>query len=66
VPVLVDHNALARHGVDPSKVTVSHPPSRTTYSQVLPKILFQARLKSEVRVDEAGKPFLWVSTIKPI
>ena len=23
-------------------------------------------LKFEVRVDEAGKPFLWVSTIKPV
>lgn len=66
VPVLIDHNALARHGVDPSKVIVSHPQSRTTYSLALRKILFQARLKSEVRVDEAGKPFLWVTTVKPV
>ena len=66
VPVLLDHNALARHGVDPAKVIVSHPGKRTTYSLALKKILFQARLKSEVRVDEAGKPFLWVSTLKPM
>ena len=66
VPVLIDHNALARHGIDPSKKMVSHPRSRTTYSQALNRILFQAGLKSEVRVDEAGKAFLWVSTIKPV
>jgi len=66
VAVLVDHNALARHGIDPGKVPVSHPTSRTTYSLVLRKILFQARLKHEIRIDEAGKPFLWVTTIKPV
>ena len=66
VPILLDHNALARHGIDPGKATVSHPRSRTTYSLVLRKILFQAGLKSEVRVDEADKPFLWVSTVKPV
>ena len=66
VPVLIDHNALARHGIEPDKTIVSHPQSRTTYSLALRKILFQARLKYEVRVDEAGKPYLWVSTIKPV
>ncbi len=66
VPVLLDHNALARHGIDPGQVNVSHPPARTTYSLTLRKILFQAKLKSDLRVDEAGKPFLWVTTIKPM
>jgi len=66
VPVLVDHNALARHGIDSGKALVSHPRGRTTYSLTLRKILFQAGLKSELRVDEAGKPFLWVSTVKPV
>ncbi len=66
VPVLLDHNALARHGIDPNKAVVSHPRSRTTYSIALRKLLFQAGLKSELRVDEAGRPFLWISTIKPM
>jgi len=66
VPVLIDHNALARHGIELSKVNVSHPRSRTTYSLALQKILFQAQLKSEVRLDEAGQPFLWISTLKPV
>jgi hypothetical protein len=66
VPVLLDHNALARHGVDPEKAMVSHPQQRTTYSVALRKVLFKAGLKFEVRVDEAGKPFFWVSTVKPV
>ena len=41
------------------------PPARTTYSLALRKLLFQAGLKFEVRLDEAGKPFLWITTVKP-
>jgi len=66
LPVLLDHNALARHGIDPEKAIVSLPASRTTYSLLLRRALGQARLKSEIRVDEAGKPLLWVTTIKPL
>ena len=64
VPVLIDHNALARYNIDLEKVTVSAPQGRTTHSLILQKVLFQARLKPELRVDEAGKPFLWITTIK--
>jgi hypothetical protein len=66
VPVLMDYNALARHGIDPDKAMVSMPQARTNYSLALRKLLFKAGLKFEVRVDEAGKPFLWVSTVKPV
>lgn len=66
VPVLLDHNALARHGIDPDKVNVSLPAGKSTYSLTLQKVLFQARLKSEVRIDEAERPFIWVTTIKPL
>ncbi|MHC4404342.1 MAG: hypothetical protein ACYTG0_32205 [Planctomycetota bacterium] len=66
VPVLLDHNALARHGIEPDTAVVSHPQKRTNYSLMLSRALFQAGLKSEVRIDETGKPFLWITTIKPI
>jgi hypothetical protein len=66
LPVLLDHNALARYGIDPEKAIVNLPQSRTTYSILLRKALFQAHLKSEVRMDEAGHPFIWITTIKPI
>ncbi len=66
VPMLPDHNALARHGIDPSEEMVEFPRNRTTYSIALRRVLFQAGLKFEVRVDEAENPFLWISTIKPL
>lgn len=66
VPFLLDYNAMARHGVEPEKVTVDFPQGRTTYSLLLRRVLFQARLKSELRVDEADKPLLWITTLKPI
>ncbi len=66
VPMLPDHNALARHGIDPTEKIVNFPRSRTTYSLALRRILFQAGLKFEVRVDDAGKPLVWISTIKPL
>jgi hypothetical protein len=66
VPVLMDYNALARHGIEPDKAMVNHPQRRTSYTLLLKKTLYQAGLKSEIRVDEAGQPFLWVTTVKPI
>lgn len=66
VPVLYDHNAMALNGIEPEKAMVSFPKSRTTYSIALRKMLFTVGLKFEVRVDEAGKPFLWVSTVKAV
>jgi hypothetical protein len=66
IPYLFDHNALARHGIEPDAKKVNSPQSRVTYHQLLRRVLTQAGLKYEVRVDEAGKPFLWVTTIKPL
>lgn len=63
-PILFDHYALARHGIEPAKVKVSIPATRTSYSIVLRKALAQGGLKSELRQDEAGRPLLWVTTLK--
>ncbi|HEX3724880.1 MAG TPA: hypothetical protein VHV08_01500 [Pirellulales bacterium] len=65
VPLLFDHNAMALHAIDPSQVQADVPNKRMTYSQILNRVLMQARLKYELRVDEADKPFLWITTVKP-
>ena len=65
VPFLMDHEALARHGIDPEKHNVSLPAKRTFYKRALDRLLSQVRLRGEVRVDEAGQPIMWISTIKP-
>jgi hypothetical protein len=60
-PVLWDRNALAREGIDPHETKVTVPAGRTYYKRILSKILSQAKLRSEVRVDEAGTAFVWIT-----
>ena len=61
VPILYDHNGMARKDIDPKEALVSYPNKRTFYSKMMKNVLFQAKLKYEMRVDEAGRPFLWIS-----
>ncbi len=61
VPVLWDHNSLAREGIDAAKARVALPAQNLYYKEILDQLLRQAELKSELRVDEAGRPFLWIS-----
>ncbi len=64
MPILLDHNAVARYGLEPEKTIVKLPPSRWTYSTTLGKVLFKAQLKSQLRVDDGDRPFLWVTSLK--
>jgi len=60
-PILWDRNALAREGIDAHDIKVTVPAGRTYYKRILSKILSQAKLRSEVRIDEAGKAFVWIT-----
>ena len=64
MPLLYDHNGMAREQIDPAKVIIEFPEARSYYKKVLSRVLFQAKMKSELRVDEAGQPFLWVAPLK--
>ncbi len=63
-PFLYDYNSLARHGIDPAEVKVTHPRVRTYYQRIIDRLANQAKLKSDLVVDEAGKPFLWISSLR--
>ncbi len=65
-PVLYDHYALARLGIDPDKTNIKLAPARLAYAIILRKALHQADLKGEWRVDDNGQPLLWVTTLKPV
>jgi len=65
LPLLYDHNGMVRQNIDPAKVIIEFPEARSYYKKVLSRVLFQAKMKSELRVDEAGEPFLWVAPLKP-
>ncbi|MEM6330164.1 MAG: hypothetical protein AAF790_07940 [Planctomycetota bacterium] len=61
LPVLWDHDALASHRIDPAEVSVRLPRAKLSYKRILEKLLFQARLRGQLRTDEAGAPFFWIS-----
>lgn len=56
-----DHASLAKHKIDPAKIQVHLPRTRTFYKRVLDRVLAQAHLAGTLRVDEAGTPFYWIS-----
>jgi hypothetical protein len=60
VPFLLDYNSLARSRIEIDKVKVTYAKERATYQSVLQNLILQSGLTSELRVDEAGQPFLWI------
>jgi hypothetical protein len=61
IPLYLDHAALAAHEIEPAKIQVRLPRTRTFYKRLIDRVLTQARLGSELRLDEAGTPFLWIT-----
>jgi hypothetical protein len=62
VPVLVDRAELAAQKIDLGTKRVSLPPAQAIYATVLRKTLFSARLKYELRQDDAEHPIIWITT----
>jgi len=63
IPVLIDRAGLAAKGIDFSKLRVTYPRDRTTFINVLKTFTAKARTHFEVKVDEAGKPFIWIAPL---
>jgi hypothetical protein len=63
-PLVYDRTAMAMHGADPTTAPAAVPAKRMSYSQVLGKTLAQAKLRYEVRIDDADRPFSWITTMK--
>lgn len=65
LPMLFDEQALVIKKLDPSKVKVKIPEGQMGYEAVLDRAMFQSGLKHEVRVDDGGRPFLWITSRGP-
>ncbi|TWT72722.1 hypothetical protein Pla123a_40210 [Posidoniimonas polymericola] len=61
MPVLWDHAAMAAKRINPAEVEAKLPAANMPYYRILSRLLFQARLHGEVKVDEAGTTFYWIS-----
>jgi hypothetical protein len=61
LPIYWDRAALAKGKIDPATIQVHVPRTRTFYKRILDRVLMQARLAIQLRVDEAGTAFLWIT-----
>jgi hypothetical protein len=61
LPYYFDHAALAADQIDPAAVNITLAPARLSYKRLLDRVLAQARLGNELRADEAGTVFLWIT-----
>lgn len=59
--VAYDRFALRRDAIDPAAVEVLFPRRKTYYKRLLENLAGQAKLGVELRVDENGAPFLWLT-----
>jgi hypothetical protein len=62
IPFLFDYNGMVKKHVDLKK-SVKVTAGKTYYRRILDRVLFQAGLKGEVHLDDAGKPFLWITPL---
>ncbi|MCA9173676.1 MAG: hypothetical protein KDB14_04245 [Planctomycetales bacterium] len=63
-PLLLDHNAMVREGIDPATTKVSHPAGNSYYRRIIDRMLSSAKLTGKLRQDEAGTVFYWITTRK--
>ena len=63
IPFIYDQNSMARGGVDLETTKVTLVKTKTPYMVAVTKLLSQTepKMKQEVRVDENGKAFLWIT-----
>ena len=67
VTMIFDYNSMARAGIDLSKTKVTFS-KQASYAHALGKLLNQTRprMKYEIRLDETGQAFLWITTSAPV
>jgi hypothetical protein len=63
IPIVIDRQSMDAKGIDLAQVKISHPRKRTTWITALNTFTFKAKAKFEVLIDEAGKPFVWVTPL---
>lgn len=64
LPMVFDYNSIARQRVDLQMKVSTKKKGKKSYAAVVDEILYQARLSAEMRIDEAEKPFLWITTVR--
>jgi hypothetical protein len=61
VPIVMDQYIIAQRKIDLTTVKVKVPRTKTYPRHAVDRVLAQGRLAGELRVDELGVPFYWVT-----
>ncbi len=64
IPILIDYAGMDEWHIEYDKIRVTYPRKKTTWGLAIQRIAFQSRLRRELYVDEAGKPFVWITPIE--
>lgn len=66
IPFLYDHNGMARAGIDLNTQTVTLVKQSVAHATAMSQLLGQStpQMRHELRIDENGKPFVWISTLR--
>jgi len=65
IPVRVDDFTIKTQGINLDEIRVTQPRRQTPLSLLLLRATNPHHLNSEVRLDEAGQPFVWISLLLP-
>lgn len=64
VPLLIDHHVIEREEIDLSELKVTVPNRKTTWGLLLRQVTFPHKLGRRIVADDAGKPFVLITTLK--
>ncbi len=62
-PILIDRAEFERRDIDLTKLLVSHPLKKTTWSLALRAMLVPKHINREYWQDEAGRGFVWITAV---
>ena len=61
VPVHIDHFSIEGAGIEIDKLKVSYKRRKASWSQLLNGVTLKHKLSRKYRIDELGKPFVWIT-----
>jgi hypothetical protein len=63
IAIFYDYSRIEAKGISLDTLKVSYKPRQSSYSLLLQSITLAHRLNHVLKIDELGRPFVWISTI---
>ncbi|MCH7686461.1 MAG: hypothetical protein IH899_07240 [Planctomycetes bacterium] len=62
--IILDRDHLMQKGIDADKLLVSFPYRKISWALMLRRVTAPHHLRREYRLDERGRPFIWITTLE--